>query len=529
MLYSVIRLLVITACCALAGVFSMHYLQLQRYQIADLRKTLKKHPDRLLLPDALIAAVAALVSWYLPVLMSLVIQKEAVRTPLCSWLSLALFALAAVVLFFSRRAIPMKRPFGVTRRICRLLVMLCILNLTGALLLSLLKLSPYFIFAAADYMVALAARIMQPLENRINAGFYNSARQKLAAHKGLIRIGITGSFGKTDVKLMLKTILSEKYRVLATPPSFSTAMGVSRVVNEQLKSGHQVFIAEMGAQKKGEIKEIAKLVAPQYGVLTCVGDAHLDTFGSLEQAAQTKYELIQALPDDGDAFFGSDAGFGDRLYHMCKRENKFRTGIGPDKGFHVCAGNIQTGVRGTRLELTCADGSHAWMQIPLLGSYNVRNLALCAAVARRLGMSMEEIARGAEKLKPVKHHLQLVPGEVNVIDDSENQLPEAALEALRVLAEFPGRRILVTSGLIEPEKGPANKNYAFGIQICGCADYVILIDPEATREIMDGLMSAKFPKSSVRMVREGSDAAAIIREIAGPGDTVLYEGVYPEE
>ena len=116
-----------------------------------------------------------------------------------------------------------------------------------------------------------------------------------------------------------------------------------------------------------------------------------------------------------------------------------------------------------------------------------------------------------------------------MIDDSENQLPEAALEALRVLAEFPGRRILVTSGLIEPEKGPANKNYAFGIQICGCADYVILIDPEATREIMDGLMSAKFPKSSVRMVREGSDAAAIIREIAGPGDTVLYEGVYPEE
>ena len=529
MLYSGIRLLVITACCMLAGVFSMHYLQVQRYQIAELGKLLKKHPDRLLLPDVLIGAAAALVGWYMPVLVSLAVQKEALRNEICNWLTLALFALTAVLLFVSRRGTPMKKPFGLTRRICRLMAMLAILNLAGAALLSLIGISPYLIFAAADHMVALAARILQPLENRINSGFYNSARQKLAARQDLIRIGITGSYGKTDVKMMLKTILSEKYRVLATPPSFSTAMGVSRVVNEQLKPGHQVFIAEMGAQKKGEIKEIAKLVMPRYGVLTCVGEAHIDTFGSIEAAAQTKYELIQALPEDGDAFFGSDMSYGDRLYHMCKHKNKFRAGIGSGDKFYMRAEHVQTGVRGTRLELICRDGSHAWMQMPLLGSYSVRNLVLCAAVARRLGLSMEEIARGAEKLKPVKHHLQLEPGEVNVIDDSENVLPEAALEALRVLSEFPGRRILVTSGLNEPEKGPANLNYAYGVQIPGCADYVILIDPESTREIMDGLMSAKFPKSSVRMVREPSDAAAIVKEIAGKGDTVLYEGVYPEE
>lgn len=529
MLFTGIRLLVITVCCTLAGAFSMHLLQQERYRISDLRTALRRHPDRLLLPDALTAVAAALLNWYLPVLMSLAVQKEAARAALCDWLTLALFSAAALVLFFARRAIPMKKPFGVTRRICRLTLVLLLLNFLGALLLSLLQLSPYFIFAAADHMVVIAARIMEPLEKRINAGFYVSARRKLEARPDLIRIGVTGSFGKTDVKQMLKTMLSEKYRVLATPPSFSTAMGVSRVVNEQLKPAHQVFIAELGAQKKGEIAEIARLIAPQYAVLTCVGDAHIDSFGSIEAAAQTKYELIEALPEDGEAFFGADQSYGDRLFHMCRRKNKFRAGVGDGHGFFMRAEHVETGVRGTRLELICEDGGHAWLQTPLLGAYNVRNLALCAAVARRLGLSMEEIACAAEKLKPAKHHLQLLPGRVNVIDDSLNRLPDAALEALRVLKDFPGRRILVTAGLPEPEKGAANVNYAYGVQIPGSADYVILIDPEATREIMDGLMSVRFPKSSVRMVREAADAAAMVRELADEGDTLLYEGVYPQE
>ncbi len=527
MLFSIVRIVVITACCMLAGAFSMHYLQAQRYQLPELRKAVRRRPDKLLLPDVLIAAGAALLDWYLPILLSLAIHREALRDSLSSWLTLAFFAAAALLLFLARRRISMKKPFGLTRRICRLMVLCAIISLAGAVLLSLLSLSPYFIFAAADYVVLLAAQAMHPLEEHINAGFYNAARKKLAAVPGLIRIGVTGSYGKTDVKLMLKTILSEKYRVLATPPSFSTAMGAARVVNEQLTDEHQVFIAELGAQKKGEVRDIARMVAPQYGVLTCVGDAHLDSFGSIEAVAQAKYELIEALPEDGAAFFGSDNGFGDRLFHMCKKE-KYRAGIGSAARFYMSAEHVETGVHGMRLQLLCADGSHAWIQTRLLGSYNVRDLALAAAVAHRLGLSMEEIARAAEKIRPVKHHLQLVPGEICVIDDSANQLPEAACEALRVLKEFPGRRILVTGGLAEPESGAHNQSYAFGALAGGCADHVILIDPEATREVMEGLMSVKYPKSSVRMVRREEDAAAIVQDIAEAGDTILYEGVYPK-
>lgn len=527
MFYTVIRIAVIAACCTLAGLSTMHTLQAQRYQIPTLRKELRRRGGWMH-PEILIAAGAALVNWYLPILLSMVIQKEQARETLCNYLVLALYAGASALLYLDRRRIPQKKEFGLTRRIARLIGMAFVLNVLAATLLQSISLSPFLLIAALDYAVLLAALIMRPIEDKINAGFYNAARKRLAAAKELICIGITGSYGKTETKLILKTLLAEKYRVLATPPSYSSAMGISRVVNEQLSSRHQVFIAEMGAQQKGEIREMARLVRPQYGVLTCVADAHIDSFGSIETIAQTKFELIQSLRSGGAAFFGSDGSYGDRLYGLCKTE-KYRAALGGEVESYMRAENLEMGVKGSRFELICADGEHVWVQTRLLGDYTVRNIALAAAVAKKLGLSMEEIARGVEKLKPVRHHMQLLPDEINAIDDSGNTLPEAAAEALRVLAEFPGRRILVTAGLTEVEMNPVDKNYAFGTQIAGCADYVVLIGPEETRALMRGLMSTNFPKSSVRMVRDEEDAAALVRELAQAGDTVLYEGVYPDE
>ena len=528
MLYTVLRTLIVALGCTAAGVAAMHMLQAQRYQIPELRRLLRRYGYKTLRPDVLIAAAVAVIDWYLPILLAMVIQKEEFREDLCRWLVLGLFAIVAAVLFWLRLRLPMKKPFVVTRRMFRLILLVFSINLAGCIILPLLSITPYLLFAGADYIVLAAAVMLRPLEDRINAGFYNSARSKLAKRSDMIRIGITGSFGKTACKQILKTLLSEKYRVLATPPSFSTAMGVSRVVNEQLKPEHQVFIAEMGAQQKGEIRELAKLVAPKIGMITCVGNAHLESFGSIEAAAQTKFELIQSLPEDGMAFFGSDASYGDRLYKLCKAE-KYRTNIGAEVECYMRAENVETGTSGTRFELICSDGARAWMRTRLLGEYNVRDIALCAAVAHRLGMGMDEIARGVEKLRPLRHQLQLASKDgINIIDDSGNALPEGAAEALRVLRDFPGRRILVTAGLTELESDAEDKNFALGTKIVGCADYVILIGPEQTRALMGGLMSRKFPKSSVRMVQDESDAAALVVEIAEKGDSVLYEGVWPE-
>ena len=528
MVYTVIRIIVIAACCTIAGVRSMHMLQAGRYQTPELRRELRRYGDVLMWTDIPIAAGAFIVNWYMPVLFSMFMPQAALRETLCNWLMLPMFMGATAFAFFRKRRIPVKKPFNMSQRMGRLIGVVFVLNVLGSVLLYLLTLSPYMMFAGADYVVLLTAILTKPIEEQINARYYRSARRKLLEHKGLIRIGVTGSYGKTETKLILRTILSEKYNVLATPPSFSSAMGASRVINEQLTNKHDVFIAELGAQKKGEIREIARVIRPKYGVLTCIGPAHLDSFGSLEMVAQSKYELIQTLPKSGAAFFGSDGGFGDRLYALCPSE-KYRAAVGGDQECYMRAEHVENTVKGTRFELICENGECAWVQSKLLGEYAARNIALAAAVAHKLGLSMDEIKSGVEKIRPIRGHLQLIPGEITVIDNSLNILPESAAEALKVLSEFPGRRIVVTAGLTELEKNAGDANFELGMHIAACADYAILIGPENTRQVLAGIeKSEEFPNSSIRMVRDPEDAVELIRELAEKGDTILYEGIYPE-
>ena len=171
-----------------------------------------------------------------------------------------------------------------------------------------------FMYSLVPMIVWAGAYAAQPGEQRINHSFFVDAQKKLAERPDLIKIGITGSYGKTSTKFVLKTLLEEKYNVLATPSSFNTPMGVTRIVREQLRPEHQIFIGEMGARHVGDIKEMCELVHPSIGILTSIGPQHLETFGSIENVANTKNELVESLPADGIAFFAADGGWLDKLY-----------------------------------------------------------------------------------------------------------------------------------------------------------------------------------------------------------------------
>lgn len=401
--------------------------------------------------------------------------------------------------------------------------MLALLNVVLVLFLSLLKIPVYLAYVAAPYAVWLAGRIMHPVEEKINQGFYDEARKKLKDRDDLIKIGITGSYGKTLTKFILKEILSEKYEVLATPASFNTAMGISRVVNDQLEDKHQVFIAEMGAQHVGDIKHLVKLVRPKYGMITAIGAQHLDSFGSMANIVDTKYELIGGLPEDGVAFFASDSGYADRLFGMCERE-KYSAAVNLPGEHYMRASEMTVDAEGTRFLLECSDGGRVRCRTRLLGRYNVQNIALAAALAHRMGLTMEEIAAGVARLQPFERKLQLIPGERIVIDDTLNDSSLGTAEALNVLAEFPGRRIIITPGLPLEEAKGEDVNYAFGVQMKGCVDAVILVgEKKKVRPIGRGLLSTGFPKASIHIVADMNDAEDLLDEISGKGDTVLYE------
>ena len=523
MLFNVIEIIAVALSCVAASIHCVHIFQTERYQLPVYNQWLSRNWEQYFRKNVLIGAAASLVRWYLPFLLSLFSAVEETRTAIAGWVTLIGYLAVTTVLTVREVQSPMKKPLVLTMRVRRLFGVVIFLEVAAILLLKLLSVPPYVAYAGIPYLVWLAGRIMHPVEERINAGFYEEARKKLRARKDLIKIGITGSYGKTLTKFILKEILSEKYEVLATPASFNTAMGISRVVNDQLEDKHQVFIAEMGAQHVGDIKYLVKLVRPKYGMITSIGAQHLDSFGSMANIVDTKYELISGLPEDGVAFFASDSGYTDRLFGMCERE-KYNAAVDLPGEHYMRANELSVDADGTRFLLECADGGRVRCQTHLLGRYNVQNIALAAAVAHRLGMTMEEISAGIARLQPFEKKLQLIPGERIVIDDTLNDSPLGTADALNVLAEFPGRRIIITPGLPQTDAKGEEQNYAFGVQMKGCVDAVILVgEKKKVRQIARGVLSTGFPRASLHVVADMDDAEDLLDEISGKGDAVLYE------
>ena len=141
---------------------------------------------------------------------------------------------------------------------------------------------------------------------RANNRRYIRDCKRVLDQSDIVKIGITGSFGKTSVKNILTGILSQKYRVLSTPGSYNTPLGISLTV-KKLDATHDIFIAEMGARHVGDISDLAAIVKPQYAVLTGVNTQHLESFGSEEKILETKFELFEGLSPDGVGFFSPAA------------------------------------------------------------------------------------------------------------------------------------------------------------------------------------------------------------------------------
>ena len=350
-------------------------------------------------------------------------------------------------------------------------------------------------------------------------------KKRLEKNPNLIKIGITGSYGKTSTKFLLRDILSVKYNVLATPSSFNTTMGVTRVIREQLMPSHQVFIAEMGARHVGDIKELVDLVHPDIGLLTSVGPQHLDTFGTIERIKNTKYELIDGLPQNGTAILARDGAICEELYHRCPLEKKYMPGD------LMTASDMEWGPFGTRFTLTDVEtGESARCETRLLGEHSIANLLLCCTAARTLGMTPAEIAMGVARCQPVEHRLELLNGGggVSIIDDAFNANPVGAKAALRVLKNFPGRRIIITPGMVELGGEEAQFNREFGEQMADSVDVAILVGRRHTQPIVDGLTEKGFPQEKIHVVSSLEESTKVLHAMMQAGDVVLYENDLPD-
>lgn len=268
-------------------------------------------------------------------------------------------------------------------------------------------------------------------------------------------------------------------------------MGVTKVIRQNLSATHQVFVAEMGARHVGDIKELCRLVHPTYGVLTSVGPQHLDTFRTLDRIKSTKYELMDAIPEEGCCFFPDDGGICRELYDRTHKPKRIACLNAGD--CDVWAEDITVSPAGSTFRLCTKDGSIE-CNTRLLGEHNIQNILLAASVCLYLGLTLQQLSRGISKIQPVEHRLQLMNNRagMTVIDDAFNSNPNGAACALRVLKAFPGRRIIITPGLVELGANEADYNRSLGKQMAESTDIAVLVGMKHTAPIVEGLKEKGF-------------------------------------
>jgi UDP-N-acetylmuramoyl-tripeptide--D-alanyl-D-alanine ligase len=376
------------------------------------------------------------------------------------------------------------------------------------------------------YILFISYCINEPMEYVIRKHYIRIAQNKLDNSK-VVKIGITGSYGKTSVKEILRTILSQKFRVLATPASYNTPLGIA-LTARHLDSTHDVFIAEMGARQKGDIKELVKLVKPKYGVLTGINNQHLESFGTEENIINTKNELFEYMPEGGIGIFSCDNQNSLALYERFEGEKSF-AGITDQNGL-VTATEIKTDSKGMTFKLKIKGEQEIECSTILLGTHSVKNICIAAAVAYKLGLTPEEIAQGINRIQSIGHRLELLPNNKNIviIDDSYNSNVDGFSSAMEVLDTFEGRKIVLTPGLVELGKVENVVNFELGKKLAKHANKVIVIGKHNAEMIINGLIDGGMSREDIKFAKSFNKGNAILNEMMQAGDVVLFENDLPD-
>ena len=390
-------------------------------------------------------------------------------------------------------------------------------EVNGSQIYGLVAYIPYAILPACLPLVLCAANLIFSLfENARNKKFVKRAGQVLDETQ-IVRIGVVGSYGKTSVKNILVTLLKEKYAVVATPESYNTPLGIAKTVLSDDFANKQIFIAEMGARKAGDIAELCELVKPNYAVFTGVCAQHVQTFGSVQNAWIEKSAILKCGAKK--VVCGEDLR--ERL------EKDFAAADSVAYGERVSGVCLQA----TETAFTlCVDGKEISVSTKLLGGAAVENIALAARLCRELGMSAEEIAAGVAKLQPVPHRLQLIQsGGAYILDDGYNCNPRGAKEALAALARFDGRKCIVTPGIVECGVLEEEINGELGGEIAKInPDKVLLVGDTLVGAVKDGYQNGGGDMQKLSVCKDLKGAQEALAEWVGAGDAVLFLNDLPD-
>jgi UDP-N-acetylmuramoyl-tripeptide--D-alanyl-D-alanine ligase len=332
-------------------------------------------------------------------------------------------------------------------------------------------------------------------------------------------IAITGSNGKTSTKDFAAAVLARKFRVAKTQGNFNNHVGLPRTILEAAAED-EVAVWEIGMNHPGEIAVLASIAAPDVGIITNIGVAHIEFMGSRENIADEKGALAEAIPAEGTVILNADDLFTARI----AARTRGKVILAGTTGGAIRASEINQSGSGT--DFTILEGAHRCRaQLPVPGLHMVQNALLAVAAGRVFGLSLEECAAGLVAAPLTKARLQVkeIHG-VQFLDDSYNANPDSMKAALRTLVELDadGRKIAVLGEMRELGDQSRSGHREVGETAAALkVDHLIAIGNLAAT-MAEAAKQAGLENSSI--VASTADAAELLEELAAPGDLVLIKG-----
>jgi UDP-N-acetylmuramoyl-tripeptide--D-alanyl-D-alanine ligase len=383
------------------------------------------------------------------------------------------------------------------------------------------------VFAAAPVALIAANLLLAPYEQHVRNGYERQAVERIRAVHPFI-IGITGSYGKSSSKAMLAHLLQFKAPTLAASGSINTLMGITRHIREELVHGHAFMVVEMGAFRRGSIRRLCELTPPSAGLITAVGDMHLERFGSTDEIVRAKSELAQAIPPGGLLVVNADSPGALRIAKGATHCRVLLYGEHSEEDLETRLEQVSFSKQGTSFILRTRERSYSCFT-PLLGRPIVLNLAGAFTLAAAVGADPELLAAALRTLKPVSNRLEVVEERgVTWIRDAYNSNQFGFRVALEVAAALPvARRILATPGVIELGQDQFSVNRTLSKEAAAVCDHTLIVSDTNREAFVAGHRDAGREAALVP-VPNRREAFKWLRETVREGDAVILENDLPD-
>lgn len=365
-----------------------------------------------------------------------------------------------------------------TKRLIRLVITIIFLSL-----ISLILFKEYLVVLLLEtislpFIIILSSLVNKPLENKIYQYYKRKTFKKLNKINPLI-IGITGSFGKTSTKNVVYQIINNHYYTYRTIKSYNTPMGISLAVKE-MNDETEVFIAELGATKLLDIKELVDFVPVNIGIITDIGYQHIESFETIENILKTKLEILESQKIN-TLIINYDNRYL-REYNYPSNIQIIKIGVNSDADY--LGKNIKLSTEGISFDVYKKEEYLLTIKTHLLGKHNIYNLLFGIVVGELLNIDLNKIKNNIYNIQPIDNRLSVSKiGKIQILNDAFNSNIKGFINALEILKISPNKRILITPGIVDLGVSLKNVNFEIAKYLTEGIDYIYLINNEASKYI----------------------------------------------